>query len=540
MVISTLTSLILIFSLAEKGIAVAPTVQLDNGVFTGTLSGSTHRFLGIPFAKPPVGDLRYRLPQTIPPYAGTYDATNYGPNCIQPAANIPNVTVIAGNDAQNIVNALFGALSQPESEDCLTLNVIRPSTATPSSNLPVLLWIYGGAFQSGSTSVTDGGSVVERSIALGTPVIYISINYRLNGFGFLGGSEVKAAGVGNLGFHDQREAMRWVQTYITQFGGDPTKVTLWGQSAGAISISLQMLVNGGNPSGLFRGAFIQSGGPIPLNDVAASQGSYDALIAATGCSNASDTLACLRTIPLATLKTAINSAGPSSTVVNTFGPGIDGTLITDNPQILVQQGAIANIPFVTGNCDDEGTIFALPVASTVITDANFKAYVKSSYPFLTDAQVDQIATFYTSDITQGSPFNTGILNAITPEYKRLAALSGDAILQAPRRWMLQNTASTNHNIWVYLSKRFKLLPVVGSMHSSDLLNSYGGGEMQNQVIRFANTLNPNGQGLLDFQWPRYDLQSRQMLTYLDGIVPLTISHDTYRQDAMNFLTSLTA
>lgn len=137
--------------------------------------------------------------------------------------------------------------------------------------------------------------------------------------------------------------MRWVQKYISQFGGDPTKVTLyvllnpcrpvtlmvltisslirWGQSAGAISISLQMLVNGGNPAGLFRGAFMESGGPIPLSDLTDSQESYDALVAGTGCSSASDTLACLRTVPLATLKTAVNNIGASS-VLNAFITGI--------------------------------------------------------------------------------------------------------------------------------------------------------------------------------------------------------------------------
>ncbi|PPQ91357.1 hypothetical protein CVT25_004124 [Psilocybe cyanescens] len=531
--------LIIFLAYVGEVIAVPPTVQLDSGTFMGALSGSTHRFLGVPYAKPPVGDLRYRLPQTIPPYTGSYDATNYGSNCIQPGTNTPNILDIAGSVAQGIVNTVFGPVIQGESEDCLTLNVIRPATATLSSNLPVLLWIYGGAFQSGSTSFTDGGPVVERSITLGSPVIYVSINYRVNAFGFLGGSEVKAAGVGNLGFQDQREAMRWVQKYISQFGGDPTKVTLWGQSAGAISISLQMLVNGGNPAGLFRGAFMESGGPIPLSDLTDSQESYDALVAGTGCSSASDTLACLRTVPLATLKTAVNNIGASSSVVNSFGPGVDGSLITDNPQVLVQQGMVANIPYVTGNCDDEGTLFALPVANNVITDADFRTYVKGAYPGLTDAQIDQIAIMYPSDITQGSPFDTGILNAITPQYKRLAALLGDAILQAPRRWMLQNTVATNPNVWVFLSKRFKLLPVVGSMHSSDLVNSYGGGEMQDQVIRFANTLNPNGQGLVDFQWPRYTLQSRQTLTYLDGFIPLAISQDTYRQDAMNYLTSIT-
>ncbi|KIM43069.1 hypothetical protein M413DRAFT_26269 [Hebeloma cylindrosporum] len=495
-----------------------PTVSLDGATFVGKTSGTTEKYLGIPFAQPPVGNLRYRLPQSITYSGGTYDATNFGLSCGQQSISLPILTGLVAEVADYVVNSIFGKIF-PDSEDCLTVNVVKPKTATAASKLPVVVWIFGGGFELGSPSMYDGGLIVSRSQALGSPVIYVSMNYRLTGFGFLASKEVKDAGVGNLGLQDQREALRWVNKYITQFGGDPNKVTIWGESAGAISASLQMLANGGNTEGLFRGAFMQSGAPIPVGDITHGQQYYDAVVKQTGCSGAADTLDCLRT--------SLHLA---------WFPRTDGVFLTDDPQKLVQQGKVAKIPYVTGNCDDEGTLFSLANVN-VTTDAQFKSYLKNVFlPGITDAQVNKIAQLYPADITQGSPFSTGIFNALTPQFKRLAAFQGDGVFQAPRRWFLQNTAD-KQDVWVYVSKRLKLLPILGSVHASDILNSYGGGEMGDHLIRFANKLNPNPAS--GYQWPKYTLSARKMAAYLDGLIPIVTTEDTYRSDAMNYLTSLT-
>ncbi|KDR82548.1 hypothetical protein GALMADRAFT_134147 [Galerina marginata CBS 339.88] len=521
--------------------SAAPTVQLDGGTFTGTTSGSVQKFLGIPFAKPPVGDLRYRLPQTIPAYNGSFDATNFGPSCGQQSITLPIVQGLAAEAVDYIVNSIFGQIF-PDAEDCLTINVVRPASATSSSKLPVVAWIFGGGYELGSTTMYDGGAIVSRSIALGSPVIYVSMNYRLTGFGFLAGKEIKAAGVGNLGLQDQREALRWVQKYVTQFGGDPTKVTLWGESAGAISAALHMVSNGGNTGGLFRAAFMESGAPIPVGDITNGQKYYDAIVADTGCSGAADTLACLRTVSFASLKSAINkSPGIFSfqSLNLAWLPRTDGVFLTDNPQISVQQGKVANIPYITGNCDDEGTLFSLSTLN-ITTEAQVHNFVKTQFfPKISDDQLNQLAELYPADITQGSPFNTGIFNAISPQFKRIASFQGDGVFQAPRRWLLQNTVPTNPNVWSYVNKRLKGLPILGSVHASDLLQVYGGGEMEDYLIRFAATLNPNSPDLRSFQWPKYDLKNRKLLTFQDGLIPLSITPDTYRQDAMNLLTQIT-
>ncbi|KAI0787378.1 carotenoid ester lipase precursor [Fomes fomentarius] len=542
-----------------------PAVQLDQGTFVGTSDGTTNKFLGIPFGKAPVGNLRFNLPVAVDPYNGTQTVTSYGPGCPQQAFDFPQLDSLGLGAAviDYIVNSVYNVIS-PSAEDCLTLNVIVPAGTKPSAKLPVAVVNFSvyrlshgsvltsgfassgsseltcgqGAFEFGSTDTYDGGVIVSRSIKLGEPVIYVSMNYRVSAYGFLSSKEVKEAGVGNLGLQDQRLALRWVQKYISAFGGDPTKVTIWGESAGAISIALHMITNGGNTEGLFRGAFMQSGSPIPTGDLSDGQADYDKLVSQTGCSGAADTLQCLREVPFDKLKQAVdNSPGIFSYQSPRLPwlPRADGTFLTDHPQNLVKQGIIANIPFVTGDCDDEGTLFSLS-STNITTEADLRHYITGNYiPEDAGADLDSLLTLYPGDITAGSPFNTGILNAITPQFKRLAAFHGDLIFQAPRRFFLEHT-SGKQNTWAFLSKRLKALPVLGSVHASDILNVYSGSDMADYLINFVNNLDPNGR--TGISWPKYTTSSPKLLMFLDGLIPLRITNDDYRVDAMKLLTNL--
>ncbi|KAJ6455465.1 carotenoid ester lipase precursor [Mycena sanguinolenta] len=529
--------------LLKAGVALgaavaAPTVTLDAGTFIGTAGTSTQSFLGIPFAEPPVADLRFRLPVANAPYTGTFEATAMGPGCPQQAIKLPILTGLPQEVIDDVVNSIFGTIF-PSAEDCLTLNVIKPSTATATSKLPVVAWIFGGGFELGSPAMYDGTTIVERSIALGEPVIYVSMNYRLAAFGFLASAEVRAAGVGNLGLQDQRQALRWIQKYISAFGGDPTKVTIWGESAGAISVSLQMLANGGNTEGLYRAAFMESGSPIPVGPIENGQKYYDQIVAQVGCSGASDTLECLRTVSFDALVAAQNETPfifSYQSLVLAWLPRADGTFLSDNPQRLVQQGLVANVPFVTGDCDDEGTLFSLSTLN-ITTDDEFLTYIKTFWvPEGTTAQSNELNTLYPSDILDGSPFNTGLLNAVTPQFKRIAAFQGDAVFQAPRRFF-QQTLSGKQNQWAFLSQREKAIPILGSFHATDILNVYFDGELTDYLINFVTTLNPNGKTVPN--WPAYTTASPNMMTFLDGLFPTTITQDTYRAAGMAFLTNLT-
>uniref|UniRef100_A0A0W0FQU9 Carboxylic ester hydrolase n=2 Tax=Moniliophthora roreri TaxID=221103 RepID=A0A0W0FQU9_MONRR len=524
-------------TLAAAAPLAAPTVQLDSATVTGSTVLRVSKFLGIPFAQPPTGNRRFRLPEPIPTYGTSSSALSMGPACPQQAVKLPILQGLPADAVNFIVNSIYAAVF-PDDEDCLTINVFKPASATSDSKLPVVAWIFGGGFELGSPQMYDGAGIVERSIQLGQPVIYVSMNYRVTGFGFLASKEVKEAGVGNLGLQDQREALRWVQKYIGAFGGDPSKVTIWGESAGAISVSLQMLANGGDTEGLFRAGFMQSGSPIPVGDITNGQKYYDAIVAETGCSGSVDTLQCLREVPYTSLKAAINNS-PDIFAYQSLNlawlPRADGKFLADAPQKLVQQGKVAKIPIVSGDCDDEGTLFSLSTLN-VTTEAQVKEYVKTEFvSTIPDADLDRLLKLYPQDIIQGSPYNTGIFNAISPQFKRFASFQGDAVFQAPRRFFLESL-SGKQPIWSFLSKRLKALPILGSVHASDLLNVYGGGELADYLIRFAATLDPNGN--TGINWPQYTKESPTLLQFQDGLIPLTLTQDTYRKEAMQALTEI--
>ncbi|KZP15052.1 alpha beta-hydrolase [Athelia psychrophila] len=506
--------------------STAPTVKLDAATVTGvTINSTIEQFLGIPFAQPPTGKLRFSVPVAVHPYNTSFSASEYGPYCLQ----IPEI--IPGAPATPNVT---------QSEDCLTINVIRPA-GHENTTLPVLAWIFGGGFDEGGPAAFDGSVIVQKSIAIGSPVVYASFNHRVNGFGFLASQEITDAGVANLGLQDQRQALRWIQKYIHSFGGDPTKVTLFGVSSGAMSTALHMLLNDGNTEGLFRAAFSESGAPIPAGSYTHGQKWYDGAVEATNCTAAKDTLECLREADVGVLQAYFETT-PSKlsyqALPSAWLPRVDGKYLKDDPQQLVLKGSVANIPFISGNDDDEGTLFSL-YTTNITTDADFREWVQSDYfPNATTAEIDLILKLYPSDPTVGSPFDTGTNNTLYPQYKRISAFQGDVVFQAPRRFYLQHRASLQ-KAWSYLDKRGKAASSLGAQHGTDITSMYGTGngtELQDYVINFAYHLNPNGPTVP--AWPQYTLASPKLLTLLDGTIPITITEDTYRVAPMEGVTAL--
>ena len=199
----------------------APTVTIPSPAATviGSTSGSVDSFNGIPYAQPPTGSLRLKPPQSLTSPLGIVTATGTPMACPQMFFD-DSVTddFPAGVLGTLIDNPLFQKILNA-GEDCLTMTVIRPSDATASSNLPVLFWIFGGGFELGSTQMYDGASLVEDSITVGKPVIFVAVNYRVGGFGFLGGSEILADNSANLGLLDQRLGLQWTQDNVASFGG---------------------------------------------------------------------------------------------------------------------------------------------------------------------------------------------------------------------------------------------------------------------------------------------------------------------------------
>jgi len=302
-----------------------------------------------------------------------------------------------------------------------------------------------------------------------------------------------------------------------------------------------MLLNGGNIEGLFRAAWMQSGAPLPLGSYKHGQWQYDALVESAGCTGKADTLACLRTAPFDSIMSGIlKIPGKLSYEGLPAGwlPRFDGKFLKDDPQKLVLAGNVAKIPFVTGNDDDEGTLFS-QYNLNITTDSEFRDYITEFYlPNATASEIDTVLKMYPSDPAQGSPFDTGSNNTLSPEYKRISAFQGDFIFQGPRRFFLQERFSFQKT-WSYLYNRGKLASPLGAYHSIEMSNMYGTGngtEMQDYLINFAYHLDPNGPSLT--AWPLWTSKLPNLLTFLDGSVPIIITNDTYRTEAMGSLTQL--
>ncbi|TFK78301.1 alpha/beta-hydrolase, partial [Polyporus arcularius HHB13444] len=431
--------------------------------------------------------------------------------------------------------------SVPQSEDCLNLNILRPVNVSADVQLPVLFWIHGGGFATGSNAIPsyNGTAIVQRSIDIGEPVIFVGVNYRLNVFGSLGGQEVKDAGVGNLGLHDQRTALRWVQKFISSFGGDPKKVTIWGESAGSASVFLQLFANNGNAEGLFRAGIMSSGSSNPTGDITDLQHTYNFVIQQVGCANATDSLACLRTVSTESLRAAASKAGPQAVrgykglASSPWVPHADGVFVEQPPQELAAHGKAADVPFIIGDTQDEGTLFSLANLN-ITTEPELASYLQAFwFPGASSSDIKALLKLYPADPAAGSPFKTGNANAFTPEYKRIAAIQGD-FFQAARRNVLDRLSST-HTAYNFLSARH-FLSGLGYSHATDLFNVFGPGDMTDYFIRFVRHLNPNDNS--GVQWPRFETSSRLTLQFIDGDTPLNVAADTERLAATRALFEL--
>ena len=324
-------SLLSVQALAASG----PTVTIDTGVLAGTSDGSVDVYKGIPYAAPPVGNLRWMPPAAPAAWSGTRDASAFGAICPQPAR--PDMQMAAGAGGT-------------QSEDCLFLNVFAPHGAHKA---PVMVWIHGGAHRFGSGS----GPIYDGSKFAGDGVVLVSINYRLGLLGYFAHPALTAAAapgapLGNYGQMDQIAALKWVQRNIAAFGGDPANVTVFGESAGGSSILFQLATP--SAKGLFAKAIVESGGGWNQLTTLAQKESEGADFAAkAGFANA--TLEQLRSIPA-------NKTLDMPAVLG-FGPFVDGRLVTGTPAQAFASGSAIDVPLVIGSNSYEASLmksFSIP------------------------------------------------------------------------------------------------------------------------------------------------------------------------------------
>ncbi|KAI8623559.1 sterol esterase [Xylariaceae sp. FL1651] len=547
-ILSSITAALPVASptLEERATASVVTTQ---GTLVGSVVLGVENYGGIPFADAPVGNLRLRPPQRRTAPLGTFDATGSGPSCPQMFFSTKGdlITQVLGN---LIDTPLFQTVTG-QTEDCLTMRVQRPAGTKAGAKLPVLFWIFGGGFELGSPQMYDGTELVLNGIAQGKPFIFVSVNYRVGGFGFLAGKEILADGASNLGLLDQRMGLEWVQDNIASFGGDPTKVTIWGESAGSISVFDQMALYGGNNTykgnKLFRAGIMNSGSIVPADkvDCARCQDVYDQVVDEAGCSGSADTLQCLRNADYDTFLKAANSVPgilSYTSVALSYLPRPDGVVLPESPDILAQTGKYAAVPMIIGDQEDEGTLFSL-FQGNLTTQDDLIDYL--SQVFFRDADRDEVAALvatYDPALSAGSPFNTSILNSPYPQFKRLAAILGDLVFTLTRRLFLERTSVVNPDVpsWSYLSSYDYGTPILGTFHGSDILQvfygilpDYASKAIQSYYISFLYTMDPNNGTASDIaHWPQWK-DKKQLMQFWNGFS--TLLTDDFRSDSASWI-----
>ena len=349
----------------------SPVVRTDDGLVRGADVSGVYSFMGLPYAAPPTGNLRWRAPQPAAAWSAVRDATQFGASCPQAQARNPFLPP--------------GTIS----EDCLNLNVYTP-TLRGGSGLPVLVWIHGGGL------VQDGGRNYDGTKLAATGTVVVTINYRLGALGFLAHPALASrpgGAAGNYGLMDQQAALRWVQRNIGQFGGDPRNVTIAGQSAGGLSVLAQLVSPGAR--GLFQRAIVQSGTfALTQQPLATAEAAGETFATNVGC--ADQTAACLRSVPVTDL-------------VSNFGveiPGVvDGSVLTQSIGTALARGQFARVPVINGITHDEELLFVdglgitvsqgtnIPLAGSPFDSANYQANIARALG-VTDARAAAIAAEY--------------------------------------------------------------------------------------------------------------------------------------------------
>ncbi|KAH7065374.1 carboxylesterase [Macrophomina phaseolina] len=515
-----------------------PTAKTINGTYAGRhLPGwDQDAFLGIPFAQPPTGQLRFRWPQSLnTSFSEVRDATTYGHNCIQQKSTL--------------------AITDNNDEDCLNLNIVRPSGYTNTS-LPVLVWIYGGGLYAGSGADPQYNlsGIVRTSQDVGQPIIAVSINYRLSIWGFLQSQQILAEGSSNAGLLDQRMALRWLQENIDAFGGDPTKVTVWGESAGAQSIGLHLHSYNGRDDHLFRAAILESGGPTgaSLNTLPYYNAPMENLTRTVGCWGASNPLSCLRDLPASTLY----AANPSQV----WNPIVDGDFLTAYPSDLSANGTFIKVPLITGANTDEGTSFSIrnlanatALATSLLSWRNYA---------LSPPTIRTLLSLYPDDTTTPKPpYHVPASEPFAnygAQWRRSAAIGGDLVMVAQRRKMAETYAAASQAVYSYRfdTPLWNASAATGANHFANVVFSFqnisgalGPYESYKELsfgigrayANFVATGDPNGVGgeadgkpQLP-EWPRYEVGAPKNLVL--NANESFVEEDTWRREGIAFINS---
>jgi para-nitrobenzyl esterase len=488
----------LVLGLSSAGYADSLSVKTEQGKVTGKAinNGKVNAFLGLPYAAPPVGDLRWKAPQPTAKWKGERDATKFGAHCAQ------------GRVFDDMVFQDNG-----DSEDCLFLNVYTPADATDKSKLPVMFWIHGGGYSGGASNEPrhNGDFLPTKGVVL------VTINYRLGVFGFLATSDLaKEAGgtAGNYALMDMVAALQWVKENIKKFGGDPENVTIFGESAGSFAVSTLMAAQPAR--GLFAKGIGESGGAfsdvLPTDDLQSRLKKDDDWVATLNVKS----LAELRALPTDQILVAAKAKKGG------FPPDIDGKFLTEPIPATYAAGRQARVPLLAGWNRDEGSFLG-----NGMTAEKWKATAARLFP----DRASEFLKLYPGDTDEQAVDSAG-------------AYGGDSFIAfSTWKWLEAHRKTGDSPVYRYhfelraLPSKFH--PGTFAFHSDDIEYVFGtldtrpgetvrpedrtlSDQFMSYWTNFARTGDPNGPGLP--VWPKYDKDDS--LIHLDSTI--TSGPDTLR------------
>jgi para-nitrobenzyl esterase len=524
---STRTSVFLMLGLlAAVAPAKADPIKTSGGLVSGVAvsDGAVRAYKGIPFAKPPIGDLRWRAPQPAAPWTGTLVADKFGPSCMQPDPT----------PGHSIFTRIFYTPIKPTSEDCLYLNVW--TAASVGEKRPVMVWIPGGGFRGGSSSVEiyDGAELAKKGVVL------VSINYRLWKFGFLAlpelSSESEHRASGNYGLLDQIAALQWVKENIAAFGGDPDNVTIFGQSAGSVAANYLMI----SPlaKGLFHRVIGESGGAFApaVSNLPALRVLFISWLQSLPDAEAvgSKLMTALKVSNLAELRQKSAEeilAVPSATRFESAIPILDRYVLPGTADEIFAAGRQNDVPLLLGSTADEGSNF--PVIRTV---GKFREDARTTLGPLAD---EFLGVYQANDDAQAAQMS--------------AAATRDRLLAWPTLQWARAQAHTGRSkvFYYYFAKHPPAPPEerfvenlgkdLGAYHGAELPYVFGNfvppewpwtgtdRELAQTIsqywVNFATNGDPNAAGLP--QWPAFDPNSSSVLYIDNSITPGAIPNQKY-------------
>jgi para-nitrobenzyl esterase len=475
-------------------------VNVEEGGLGGGSLDSTRFFFGVPYAAPPVGDLRWRAPQPYEGWTGTREATSYGARCVQPA------TGAYGNDKN-------------ESEDCLFMNVWAPEK--PASNkLPVMVWIHGGDHISGSASdpLPDGsGQVYDGAKLAAKGVVVASFNYRLGALGFFPHPDLKSEdGIyGNQGLWDQTMALKWIKKNIKAFGGDPNNITIFGQGSGAQDVCYHMVSPASR--GLFNQAIGESGGctDYQYEEQDLLDGVY-AWMNKLRCDKDKSVLKCLRNHKPEEVIAAMPKDSP-------FRPFVDGSFLKGQPRDAFDRGDIANAAYILGNTTNEGSAYQATYGN-VESEADYQAILQANFP--PDA-LKGVADAYPGTQYAGDAH---------PYAAALSHVFGDARVVCPTWDTAQRAYEIGNDVYVY-NFDDSTASGGGTKHGAELGYVFGSGKLngaqqtlsdliQKYWTNFAGFGDPNDTERDSFQWPAYSARAKSQVNLASDMKLTQDTHDT--------------